>query len=71
MYKPKPIKNLEKREKQNEWLEFVFRTIPRDAKKTVFMHTALYIEDVNEVHAADKAKSLRQEHSLVLMKNML
>ena len=26
------------------------------------MHTALYIEDVNEVHAADKAKSLRQEH---------
>ena len=35
------------------------------------MHTALYIEDVNEVHAADKAKSLRQEHSLVLMKYIL
>ena len=35
------------------------------------MHTALYIEDVNEVHAADKAKSLRQEHSLVFIEYIL
>ena len=54
-----------KREKQNDWLEFILRTLPRDAKKTVFMHTPLYIENITEIHAADKGKSLRQEHSLV------
>ena len=29
------------------------------------MHTPLYIENITEIHAADKGKSLRQEHSLV------
>ena len=31
------------------------------------MHTPLYIENVTEIHAADKGKSLRQEHSLVFI----
>ena len=30
-------------------------------------HTPLYIENITEIHASDKGKSLRQKHSLVLI----
>lgn len=63
VYKLTNNKAVEQRERQNDWLEYIFRTLPRDAKKTVFMHTALYIEDVEEIHAADKGKSLPKKQS--------
>ena len=63
VYKLTNNKAVEQREKQNDWLEYIFRTLPRDARKTVFMHTALYIEDVGEIHAADKGKSLPKKQS--------
>ena len=63
VYKLTNNKAVEQRERQNDWLEYIFRTLPRDAKKTVFMHTALFIEDVKEIHAADKGKSLPKKQS--------
>ena len=46
------------RKKQDEWLELLFRTLPRDAPKTVVMHTALFLEFPEEKKAKKKLKSL-------------
>lgn len=50
------------RQVQNEWLEILFRTLPKEIPKTVFMHTALYIEFPEEEYAAvEKLKSIFPE----------
>ena len=44
--------------KQNMWLETLMRHIPKEAPKTVFLHTPLFVEYPEEVKAAEKEKSL-------------
>lgn len=43
---------------QNMWLEKLMRTIPKEAPKTVFIHTPMFVEFAEETKASDKEKSL-------------
>lgn len=58
---------VERRSEQNEWLEVLFRLLPRDAPKTVFMHTPLFIESPDEVLAAKQGESIPVDHRAYLI----
>ena len=41
--------------KQNMWLETLMRHIPKEAPKTVFLHTPLFVEYPEEVKLTKKS----------------
>ena len=58
VYKQQGEAAIERRQRQNEWLEDLFNQLPINAPKTVFMHTALFIESANETIASGQGESL-------------
>ena len=56
------------RKKQDEWFESLCKTLPRNASKTVVMHTALFLELSEEQNAKKKLKSLPLDVSTWLTK---
>jgi len=55
------------RMRQNYWLHELFRSLPKSAPKTVFMHTPLFIETPDEVLAGIEEESLDIEIRLELL----
>ena len=52
---------LKQRAKQDDWLKSTLAALPK-SPKTMFQHTPLFLENVDEVKASDKLKSLFPEH---------
>ena len=61
VYKQNGQAAIKRRDVQNQWLEELFKQIPNYAVKTVFMHTALFIESTDETVASDQGESLPLE----------
>ena len=53
--------------KFNFRIKETLESLPTENAKTVFQHTPLYLEDVNEEHASDNRKSLEPEHRMFLL----
>ena len=44
---------LKMRQKQNDWLMSIFDSLTADMKVTIFTHTPLFVESVDEIKAVE------------------